>query len=559
MIDRRHFLKCAAATAGLAAAGFSGSALAQAGLKTGARAPFSFDALKRRARDTARAPYAAPPRSSPEILNQIDYDAHGKIKFKTDLALWAEGPSEFPVTFFHLGRFFQKPVRMHVVEGGQAREIIYDNAYFDMPADSPAHRLPDNSGFAGFRFQEAAPRQARLAEERLGRLSRRLLFPGDRRAFPVWPFGAGSCGRRRGLRQERGIPGLHPRLFRDAAIRVGHRDGSMPSSTGRASTVPSASSCAAAPPSSWTSRRPSSCARMSLASASRRLPRCTGISEKAKHDGHRLAAGDPRFRRLGAMDGFGRAHLAAAQQPAAHHHVGLRRRAPERLRAAPARPQLRPLPRRRLLRPAAVPLDRADERLGQGRGPARRNPDRRRDPRQHRRDVGPGRACPGGPVLRVRISDRTGPPTNPSRPRSPAASRRGSAMAARPARLRPKGVRKFMVEFKGEPLTRLAKGVIPQPILWSSRGEFSNLLTEAVPNDVPGHWRTQFDLTVTGTDPVEMRCFLRNGDRNSQRDLALPVPPGALSGIRRGRHCRKIRPAVNICISPLEREAFPLY
>jgi glucans biosynthesis protein len=73
-------------------------------------------------------------------------------------------------------------------------------------------------------------------------------------------------------------------------------------------------------------------------------------------------------------------------------------------------------------------------------------------------------------------------------------------------------VRKFMVEFIGEPLTRLPSGVIPKPVLSASRGEFSNVLTEAVPNNVPGHWRTQFDLTVTGTDPVEMRCYLRNGD-----------------------------------------------
>ena len=78
--------------------------------------------------------------------------------------------------------------------------------------------------------------------------------------------------------------------------------------------------------------------------------------------------------------------------------------------------------------------------------------------------------------------------------------------------MRPRGVRKFMVEFKGEPLTRLAKGEIPVPVLTASRGTFSNLLTEAVPNDVPGHWRTQFDLTVAGTDPVEMRCYLRNRD-----------------------------------------------
>ena len=32
----------------------------------------------------------------------------------------------------------------------------------------------------------------------------------------------------------------------------------------------------------------------------------------------------------------------------------------------------------------------------------------------------------------------------------------------------------------------------------------------------------------TGTEPVEMRCYLRNGERGPERDLALPVPPDDL-------------------------------
>jgi glucans biosynthesis protein len=76
---------------------------------------------------------------------------------------------------------------------------------------------------------------------------------------------------------------------------------------------------------------------------------------------------------------------------------------------------------------------------------------------------------------------------------------------------RPKGVRKFMVEFAGPTLEQLPFGVKPEAVLWASRGTFSYVFTEAVPNDVPGHWRAQFDLTVDGTDPVEMRLFLRNG------------------------------------------------
>ncbi|MGA9215346.1 MAG: glucan biosynthesis protein, partial [Methylocella sp.] len=80
-----------------------------------------------------------------------------------------------------------------------------------------------------------------------------------------------------------------------------------------------------------------------------------------------------------------------------------------------------------------------------------------------------------------------------------------------PGQPRPKGVRKFMVEFKGPPLEALPFGVKPEPVLWASRGTFSYVFTEAVPDDVPGHWRAQFDFTGDGVEPVEMRLFLRAG------------------------------------------------
>jgi glucans biosynthesis protein len=81
-----------------------------------------------------------------------------------------------------------------------------------------------------------------------------------------------------------------------------------------------------------------------------------------------------------------------------------------------------------------------------------------------------------------------------------------------PGLARPDGVRKFMVEFLGGPLAQLPAGVKPEPVLWSSRGNFSYTYTEAVPDDVPGHWRAQFDLTVDGHDPVEIRLFLKVRD-----------------------------------------------
>src|SRR5690606_37979886 len=54
----------------------------------------------------------------------------------------------------HLGQYFQKSVKIFLVDQGIAREVEYSPSLFDMPEDSPARRLPENSGFAGFRLQE---------------------------------------------------------------------------------------------------------------------------------------------------------------------------------------------------------------------------------------------------------------------------------------------------------------------------------------------------------------------------------------------------------------------
>ena len=82
-----------------------------------------------------------------------------------------------------------------------------------------------------------------------------------------------------------------------------------------------------------------------------------------------------------------------------------------------------------------------------------------------------------------------------------------------PGKTRPNGVRKFQVEFLGGPLALLPYGVKPEPVLWSSRGEFTYTYTEAVPDGVSGHWRALFDLTVDGADPVEMRLYLKAGSQ----------------------------------------------
>src|ERR1700757_3535942 len=159
MIDRRTFIVSAGATATLAALGIRSSADPVPSLKFGDGKPFSFDGLIGRAKELASRPYEQGKGPSDDVLNKIDYDALSKIHFKPEYALFANGPGQYPITFFPLGLYSRTPVQMHVIDntpsGSVAHEIIYDAAYFDMPADSPARRLSTGTGFAGFRFQES--------------------------------------------------------------------------------------------------------------------------------------------------------------------------------------------------------------------------------------------------------------------------------------------------------------------------------------------------------------------------------------------------------------------
>ena len=86
-LDRRTLLAGAGATATLAALGFAPQALAQQGLKLGQAEDFTFEALKARAKQLAAQPYQPPPNPRPDVLERIDYDAHGKIRFKPEMAL----------------------------------------------------------------------------------------------------------------------------------------------------------------------------------------------------------------------------------------------------------------------------------------------------------------------------------------------------------------------------------------------------------------------------------------------------------------------------------------
>jgi glucans biosynthesis protein len=509
MIDRRSLLTGAAASAA-AIAGSPLPALAE-GLVYGPASPFSFGDLKRRAREMAQAPYVAPARPDPELLWPIDYDVHGAIKFKPSLALWSDGPSDYPVTFFHLGRFFTSPVRMHLIEAGQEREIIYEASYFEMPPDSPARRLPPNSGFAGFRMQES----------RMGTLDWRsndwVAFLGAsyfRAIGDAYQYGLSA----RGVAVDTAVAGKNEEF--PAFTQIFFEPPQPGSSTLVVYALLDGPSIAGA-------------FRFAM-SRERAVLMDVEVSLHLRRDVDRLGIAP-----LTSMYWFSETLKPTAidWRPEVHDSDGLA------LWTGTGERIWRPLNN-----PGQLSLSSFRDESPRGFGLMQR--DRAFDhyldgvhyDRRPSLWIEPIGDWGRGAVELVEIPTEDEihdnivamwVPAEPARAGQsyevryrmhwaaegpyPAPLARCVAtrigLGGEPGIGRREGGRKFVLEFLGEPLARLPSGVKPQPVVWASRGRFSGLRTEAVPDDVPGHWRAEFDLAVNGTEPVEMRVFLRAGDQ----------------------------------------------
>src|SRR5882757_1689686 len=100
--------------------------------------PFDYAWLKGHARTLAARPYRETPSVLPKAIKDLNWDEYQAISYRADHALWADLQMHFHAKFFHLGLFYQKPVRIYELVDGKAR--------------LQSARLPANLGFAGFRL-----------------------------------------------------------------------------------------------------------------------------------------------------------------------------------------------------------------------------------------------------------------------------------------------------------------------------------------------------------------------------------------------------------------------
>jgi periplasmic glucans biosynthesis protein len=514
MIDRRSFLAAGGAGVALAALGVVPSVWAAKRIQLGKAQPFSHDALIQEARQLATQPYSPPATLSRETLEKIDYEAHGKIKFATDSAVFADGPGKYPITFFHLGKFFQTPVHMYLVDRGMSQELIYDSSYFNMPSDSPARKLPAGAGFAGFRLQESRLGGAGQLDWRkndwvaflgasyfraIGELHQyglsargvaiNVASPGNKEEFPAFtrfyfdtPKGDGEDVVIYALLDGPSITGAYRFLMRRGKSVTMDVDAALflRKDIAQLGLAPMTSMY-------WFSETIKSTA----ADWRPEVHDSDGLAlwnGKGEHIWRPLN-NPPKVMTSTFIDenprGFG---LLQRDRNFDHYLDGVNYERRPSLWVEPSEGwgagsvQLIELPSDDEIQDNTVAMWVPKE-------PARAGANYRLHYKLHWAADEPHPT----PLARC-VATRLGRGGQPGQPRPP-------------------NLRKFMVDFLGGPLEKLPFGTKPEPVLTASRGEFSYVFTEAVPDGVAGHWRAQFDLKVDGAEPVDMRLYLKVGDK----------------------------------------------
>ncbi len=156
MVTRRDLLTYTSFSLALAAIGITPEAFAAQKLTFSAAEPFTYDGLIQQAKKLAQSAYIPPHAVDAKALANINYDVYRKIIYKPDYALFSKGKARFPVTFFSVSGLHNTTVKMSVVENNNAREIVQNISYFSFP-DNKGGVLPEIKGevFTGFRVLDS--------------------------------------------------------------------------------------------------------------------------------------------------------------------------------------------------------------------------------------------------------------------------------------------------------------------------------------------------------------------------------------------------------------------
>ena len=126
------------------------AALAVAALPARAAA-FGLDDVAERAHRLAEKPFLDAKGRVPDWLLKISYDQWREIRFRPERALWRDRKAPFQVQFFHPGLYYNRTVRVNVVEAKGIHPVDFSPDQFDYGKNDFASRVPQNLGYAGLR------------------------------------------------------------------------------------------------------------------------------------------------------------------------------------------------------------------------------------------------------------------------------------------------------------------------------------------------------------------------------------------------------------------------
>ncbi|WP_286757705.1 glucan biosynthesis protein G [Ralstonia sp. RL] len=120
-------------------------------LPAAAACAFGFDDVAARAKQLAAASYQEPPKNISRTLASLSYDQYRDIRYQPERAYWRGARLPFELAFFHQGREFDTPVRVHEIAGKSVHEIRFDPKAFHYGANAITQKDLTGLSFAGFR------------------------------------------------------------------------------------------------------------------------------------------------------------------------------------------------------------------------------------------------------------------------------------------------------------------------------------------------------------------------------------------------------------------------
>jgi len=112
----------------------------------------AFQTVIDRAKKLASKPFKDTEGEVPEFLLKLSFDEWRDLRFEPDKALWKKERLPFTIQFFHLGLYYNRRVRIHVVDTTGVHTVPFSTDLFDYGRNTFKESIPKDLGFAGFRI-----------------------------------------------------------------------------------------------------------------------------------------------------------------------------------------------------------------------------------------------------------------------------------------------------------------------------------------------------------------------------------------------------------------------